>query len=238
VTKVFVKICGITRPQDADLAIELGADALGFVFWPGSPRYISPDAARAILQRASWKAGSVLAVGVFVDEPVEDVARVMDTVGLTAAQLHGNESAEYCRQLAQLGSPPAVAHQPGPSSSGSPTTPRDGARDGRRRLIKAIGMRAGEVPDINEFAPDVLILLDAHDPSRYGGTGRTIDWSSARQIATSRRTILAGGLNPANIGLALAAVQPYGVDVSSGVESAPGVKDPDRLKSLFEALND
>jgi phosphoribosylanthranilate isomerase len=91
---------------------------------------------------------------------------------------------------------------------------------------------------MREFDDDVLILLDAHDPERHGGTGRTIDWAAARGIAALRRTILSGGLNPDNVGRAVAAVRPYGIDVSSGVESAPGVKDPTRLKRFFEALND
>ena len=92
--------------------------------------------------------------------------------------------------------------------------------------------------DISEFDPDVVLLVDAHDPERYGGTGRTVNWDSAREIAVTRPTILAGGLNAANIRLALRSVRPYGVDVSSGVESAPGVKDPVRLRSFFEALHD
>ena len=92
-------------------------------------------------------------------------------------------------------------------------------------------------PEVGDFDDDVLILLDAHDPSRYGGTGHTIDWKAARQIAAARKTILSGGLNAANVRAAIDAVQPHGVDVSSGVESAPGVKDPVRLKGFFEALN-
>jgi phosphoribosylanthranilate isomerase len=201
---VFVKICGITRAEDADLATELGASALGFVFWPGSARYISQESAREIVRR---NAGKVKNVGVFVDQSPEEVTRIMDTVGLDVAQLHGGESPEYCRLL-------------------------------NRTVIKAIGLHDGEPAVLDEFDPEMLILIDAHDPSRYGGTGRTVDWNAARQIAASRKTILAGGLNPENITRAVAAVKPYGVDVSSGVEAAPGVKDASRLKRFFEALND
>ena len=199
-----MKICGITRAEDADLATELGASALGFVFWPGSARYISQESARAIVRR---HAGTVKSVGVFVDQSPEEVTHIMDTVGLDVAQLHGGESPEYCRLL-------------------------------NRAVIKAIGLQDGEPALLDEFDPEMLILIDAHDPSRYGGTGRTVDWTAARQIAVSRKTILAGGLNPENITRAVAAVRPYGVDVSSGVEAAPGVKDASRLKRFFEALND
>jgi phosphoribosylanthranilate isomerase len=209
VARLFVKICGITRVRDADLAVELGATALGFIFWPGSPRYIAPNDAREVVQRLAAK---VTTVGVFVNEPVELVREIMDVAGLDLAQLHGVESPEYCRQL-----------RPAP--------------------IKAIALQNlqkttnGGAPDLGAFDPDVLILLDAHDPARHGGTGRTIDWSAARQVAAARPTILSGGLNAGNVGVAIESVQPYGIDVSSGVESSPGVKDAARLRSFFEVLN-
>jgi phosphoribosylanthranilate isomerase len=206
---VFVKICGITRPEDADLAVELGARALGFVFWPGSPRYISPESAGDIVRR---NAGRVQSVGVFVDQPPEEVMHIMDVVGLDFAQLHGAESPEYCQQILQPG--------------------------GRRQVIKAIGLQDGGPAMLDQYDQEMLILIDAHDPSRYGGTGRTVNWNAARQIAARRKTILAGGLNPENIARAVETVRPYGVDTSSGVESAPGVKDAARLKLFFEALND
>jgi phosphoribosylanthranilate isomerase len=201
---VFVKICGITRAEDADLAAELGASALGFVFWPGSARYISQASAREIVRR---HAGRVKSVGVFVDQSPEEVLGIMDVVGLDVAQLHGGEPPEYCRLL-------------------------------NRTVIKAIGLQDGKPAALDGFDREMLILIDAHDPSRYGGTGRTVNWDSARQIAASRKTILAGGLNPENIARAVEMVRPYGVDVSSGVEAAPGVKDARRLKQFFEALND
>ena len=105
-------------------------------------------------------------------------------------------------------------------------------------IIKAIGMTDNGSTNIDDFDPDVVLLVDAHDPARFGGTGKTVNWDSAREIAATRRTILAGGLNAANIRLAVRSVRPYGVDVSSGVESAPGVKDPNRLRTFFEALHD
>jgi phosphoribosylanthranilate isomerase len=211
---VFVKICGITRPEDADLAVELGASALGFIFWPGSPRYISHESAAEIVRR---NAGRVQSVGVFVDQPPEEVMHIMDVVGLDIAQLHGSESPEYCRQILQRAAP-------------SP--------EGRRQVIKAIGLQDGGPPMLDQYDAGMLILIDAHDPSRYGGTGRTVNWNSARGIAAARKTILSGGLNPENIVRAVETVRPYGVDASSGVESAPGVKDAARLKLFFEALND
>ena len=202
--QLFVKICGITRPQDAELAAGLGARALGFVFWPKSPRCVSAEAGKAL---AASVPANVLKVGVFVDQPVEEVARIMDDVGLDVAQLHGHESAEYCRAL-------------------------------KRTVFKSVAIADNGSADIDDFDPDVVLLVDAHDPARFGGTGKTVNWDSARAIAATRRTILAGGLNAANIKLAVRSVRPYGVDVSSGVESSPGIKDPNRLRTFFEALHD
>jgi phosphoribosylanthranilate isomerase len=205
--KLFVKICGITRPHDAELAAGLGASAIGLVFWPGSPRFVTLDTAKAIA--ASVPEG-LLKVGLFVDQPADDVTRVMDEVGLDVAQLHGHESPDYCRQLMAF----------------------------RRTVFKAIGLSDNGSVSIDDFAPEIVLLVDAKDPVRFGGTGRTVNWDSARDIAATRPTILAGGLNAANIKLAVRSVRPFGVDVSSGVESTPGVKDPTRLRSFFEALHD
>jgi phosphoribosylanthranilate isomerase len=211
---MFIKICGITRLRDAELAAELGATAIGFIFWPGSPRYIAAEAARDIVRRVS---ANVITVGVFVNEPIERVQAIMESVKLDRAQLHGAESPEFCRQLI-----------------GTLATPKP---EGRRRVIKALALKNGGGIDADAFDEDVLILLDAHDPARHGGTGRTVDWAIARHMAALRPTILSGGLSAGNVGAAIESVQPYGVDVSSGVESAPGVKDEARLKHFFEALN-
>ena len=223
---LFVKICGITRPEDADLAAELGAGALGFVFWPGSPRCVAPDVARGIIRRSGPR---VTSVGVFVDASPEEVTRIMDEVGLDVAQLHGHESPEYCRQLAK-------SLEKGDENLFRGDPEKKIPVPFFARLIKAIGLQDSEPVVLGEFDADVLILVDAHDPSRYGGTGRTVDWAAARQVASMRKTILAGGLNPENITRAIDAVQPYGVDVSSGVESEPGVKDAARLRRFFEEL--
>ena len=231
--KLFVKICGITRPQDAELAADLGASALGFVFWPNSPRRITVGTVRAMT--ANIPAG-VLRVGVFVDQPIADVARTMDEAGLDVAQLHGHESPEYCRQLMieLSGFPPSPRlRRVSPELVGVERGTADS-----RTVFKAIGIADNGTTAIGDFDPDVVLLVDAHDPARFGGTGKTVNWDSAREIAATRYTILAGGLNAANINLAIRSVRPYGVDVSSGVESAPGVKDPDRLRTFFEALHD
>ena len=230
--QLFVKICGITRAQDADLAAGLGANALGFVFWPNSPRYISADAAKAI---AATVPAHVLKVGVFVDQPVEEVARIMADVGLDAAQLHGHESPQYCRDLTVRlkADPTDNIRSDGRVESDTPV-----GSAFRRTVIKAIGMTNNGSANIADFDHDVMLLVDAHDPEKHGGTGKTVNWDAAREIAATRRTILAGGLNAANVKLAVRSVRPYGVDVSSGVESAPGVKDPNRLRAFFEALHD
>jgi phosphoribosylanthranilate isomerase len=204
VNKLFVKICGITRPQDAELAAGLGASALGLVFWPNSPRCVSVEMAKTVVSNVP---ANVLKIGVFVDQAADDVMRVMDDVGLDVAQLHGHESPEYCRRL-------------------------------RRTIFKSIPLSGNGAIPIADIDPDIVLLVDAHDPVQFGGTGKMVNWDAAREIAATRRTILAGGLNATNIKLAVRSVRPFGVDVSSGVESAPGVKDPHRLRTFFEALHD
>jgi phosphoribosylanthranilate isomerase len=199
-----VKVCGISRPDDAALAVALGALAIGFVFWPESPRYVEPARARDI---ADALPDGVLAVGVFVDQPVAHVVDIADTVGLDALQLHGNESVSDFAGV-------------------------------RQRVIKAVAVGAAFDPAAVDALPaHVTLLLDAHDPIRRGGTGRTIDWTIAAAIAARRDTILSGGLNAANIADAIARVRPRMVDVSSGVEAAPGRKDAAKLREFFAALD-
>jgi phosphoribosylanthranilate isomerase len=198
-----VKVCGITRAEDAALAAELGACAVGFVFWPGSPRFIDPYRARPIVAALP---PCVVPVGVFVDQPVDYVAGVAGLLSLGAVQLHGTESIAACAGLGH-------------------------------RLIKAVPVTDGFTIDrLAAVPPGVTVLLDAHDPVRRGGTGRTVDWGLAAAAAATRRTILSGGLTPANVREALDCVRPYMIDVSSGVESRPGVKDPAKLRAFFEAL--
>jgi phosphoribosylanthranilate isomerase len=200
---MFVKICGITRIEDAEAAVRAGADAIGFVFWPGSPRRIDPFRAARI--RAALPP-FVTPVGVFVDQPVDYVNGVAAMVKLGAVQLHGDE------------------------------TPACAARI-RYPIVKAISLAADDQAS-GEWPDRVVLLLDVHDPVRRGGTGRTIDWGAAAAIAAGRRVLLAGGLTPANVVSAIERVRPFGVDVSSGVESAPGLKDHGRIRALFEAIHD
>ncbi len=202
---MFVKICGITRLEDADAAIEAGAQALGFIFWPGSPRFIDPYRARSIVRELP---PFVASVGVFVNQPSDYVASVASLAHLTAVQLHGDETVEQARAV------------------GRPT-------------VKALSLAiAADSRRLDAWPSNILIMLDTHDPVRRGGTGQTIDWESAAAVAARRRVILAGGLTPDNVVDAIARVRPYGIDVSSGVESAPGVKDRRRISALFAAIGE
>jgi len=196
-----IKICGITLAEDARLATELGAWALGFVFWPDSPRYIEPDRAREIVRSLPPLA---LPIGVFVDQPPEHVNRVAAHVGLGAVQLHGSETPTFVRALSC-------------------------------RVVKALPLsETGDVHGLDEWTGS-LVLLDAFDPVRKGGTGRAVDWEAAARIARRRPIVLAGGLSPTNVERAIAAVAPVAIDVSSGVEAEPGIKDSARMRDLFEA---
>ncbi|WP_242340649.1 phosphoribosylanthranilate isomerase [Anaeromyxobacter sp. SG66] len=200
---VKVKICGITRLEDALLAVRLGADALGFNFWPGSKRFIPPAAAGEIVRRLP---PGVETFGVFVDASREELLAALSASGVTVAQLHGDEPPALCASLPV----PAVKaiRVEGPSSLAA--------------------LAAYEVP---------AFLLDAPGPG-FGGSGRTFDWSLAFEAARAARVFLAGGLTPENVGEAVRRVRPYGVDVASGVESAPGVKDEDKLRRFIQAAKE
>ena len=202
--RTFVKVCGVRRAEDAALACALGADALGFVFWPASPRFVDPERARAIVAELP---PFVSVIGVFVDQSPDYVSSVATLVGLTAVQLHGDEDTEaYLKTW--------------------------------NRVIRAVPVTPGFDPlrACRALPGAATMLLDAHDPIRRGGTGRTIDWHCAAAAARLRPVILSGGLTPGNVVEALLRVRPYALDVSSGVESAPGVKDPEKLRAFFTAL--
>jgi phosphoribosylanthranilate isomerase len=196
---VFVKICGITRLEDAEAAVDAGANAIGFVFWPKSPRFVDPYRARAI---AAALPPFVTSVGLFVNQPAEYVNGVASLVRLGAVQLHGDETVAEAGRIT-------------------------------RPLIKAISEPAAH----ERWPAQVTLLLDTHDPERRGGTGRTVEWVVAARIAAVRRTMLAGGITPENVAEAIARVHPFGVDVSSGVEQAPGIKDRARMRALFETIH-
>jgi phosphoribosylanthranilate isomerase len=200
-----IKICGITNPEDADVAAKAGADALGFVMYRNSPRWVEPAVARAII---AGLPPFVSAVGVFVNEEAERVRALMDECGFALAQLHGDESALYCQDL------------------GRPVLKALRLKD--RGTVLALAEFQGRA-NVRGF------LIDAFSDHAYGGTGQTVDWRLAQETVRSARVILAGGLNPRNVAEAVQAVRPYGVDVSSGVEKSPGKKDPDKVKAFIEA---
>jgi phosphoribosylanthranilate isomerase len=199
-----IKICGLTRLEDAQRAADLGAAALGFNFYPLSPRHIEPAAARAIVQRLP---PFVAAVGVFANET--DAGHVISQAreaGATTVQVHGPRFPALHELLSAFTLVVAVA--------------------------VGEGFKPEELPKIKPSA----YLLDAFDPDRLGGTGRTFDWSVAREAKQYGPIILAGGLTPENVARAVRDVRPFAVDVASGVESAPGIKDAVKLRAFFAAV--
>lgn len=200
---VRVKVCGITSPEDALLAAEAGASAIGLVFWPNSPRFVDRALARRIVDVLP---SFVLRVGVFVDQSLDMLTRTSDDVGLDIIQLHGSERPEM------------VACLP-------------------RRVLKAIRVGSDSVLEEIEKFDGTAILLDTRDEQRPGGTGKSFDWRLAQQVrAKVSFLVLAGGLRADNVGEAIRSVGPDAVDVSSGVESRPGKKDPGKLKAFMDAV--
>ena len=201
-----VKVCGITSYHDAALALDLGVDALGFNFFPRSPRYIAPEEVRAIIKRLP---PFTVSVGLFVNSEYGTVVEAARVSGVQVLQLHGDESPEYCEKL-----------------SGRP-------------LIKVLRIgddfSSGLVDDLERY-PVHAFLLDARDDLLFGGTGKTFDWSISRRIRRVRPLILAGGLRPGNVSEAIRIVDPYAVDVCSGVESSPGRKDPVLLREFMNEV--
>lgn len=235
-----VKICGIRRAEDGELAIELGAAALGFNFYPKSPRYIEPAAASEIICRVP---PPVMTVGIFADEPdVQRVLAVAGEAGVSAIQIHGVGIAGVGAGLVpalgvRAGLVPALM-----ANSVATSAPEGGRPQGPPVRYYPV-IRAVTVDD--DFAPESLrnleanaVLLDAPHPRLKGGTGRTIDWTKAREATRYARVILAGGLTPGNVAEAIRQVRPFAVDVASGVESAPGVKDASKLRAFFAAVRE
>jgi phosphoribosylanthranilate isomerase len=203
-----VKICGTTRLEDALVAARHGVDALGFIFYPKSPRYISSDQAAAIIRELP---PLVDRVGVFVNAPLDELVEGAG-LGLSYLQLHGNESVAYCLEL-------------------------------RRKLpschiIKAF--RLGQDSREEDFSPynncvDAF-LLDTYMQGAEGGTGKTFDWSVIEPLKLQRPIFLAGGLSPKNIDQAISSVQPFAVDINSGIESQPGIKDHLLIKQILQLV--
>lgn len=199
-----IKICGITRIDDALCAAACGVDAVGFIFHPASPRYIASERAKEIIAALP---AELVKVGVFVNREAEEVAQTVEDCGLDLIQLHGDESPEYCRWF-----PP-------------------------ERLIKAVFLRTPE--DLRALdAYDVLAFLaDFREAGRYGGTGKRADWSLAARLGKTHPLILAGGLCIENIGAAMAAVAPGAVDINSGCERTPGIKDHDLMRRIVGMIH-
>jgi phosphoribosylanthranilate isomerase len=201
-----IKFCGLTSLDDARLALEAGAWALGVILFPGSPRRCELPEAEQIARTLRRQAEIC---GVFVNAPLDEVAALADAVGLTMVQLHGDEGPAYCAEVAR----------------------RTGAK-----VMKAARVRTGaDVAGLERFHTD-LHLLDAYQPGRWGGTGETFDWELVRQRRTDAPFVLSGGLAPDNVAAAIEATHPYAVDTASGTEARPGVKDPEKLRAFAAAV--
>lgn len=202
-----MKICGVTRLQDLQAAVAAGADALGFVFTPRSRRLLEPAAAARLVAEVP---AFVSRVGLFMDQDREEVERVLERVPLSLLQFHGREDAAFCRQF---GLPYMKAF--GMASAQAP-------RRGMDRELAAAE---------REYADAAALLLDSHGAGEAGGTGRSFDWAAVPRL--SRPLVLAGGLTPDNVREAVRAVRPWAVDVSSGVEDAPGIKSAQKMQAFI-----
>ena len=199
-----VKICGITREQDARAAATAGADAIGLVFYPDSPRAVSLEQAKEVVENVP---PFLTVVALFVDEPADVVMRIVERVPVDVIQFHGDETPEFC---AQFGRP----------------------------WIKALRMKPGidVAREFSRFAGARGMLLDTWQEGKPGGTGQVFDWSLAAQNNHSMPLVLAGGLHPDNVAEAVMSVRPAAVDVSGGVESAPGIKDAAQMRRFISAV--
>jgi phosphoribosylanthranilate isomerase len=203
---MHIKICGITSTDDALAAIDAGATHLGFNFYPKSPRYILPEQCLKIQSTISNRQSAIVSVGLFVNENPATILQLLNDCHLALAQIHSDDSPEALRPL-----------------QGRFYKAFRGDADGAD--FDAFATLSGNAP---------ALLIDAHVPGSYGGTGQLADWAAARAIAQRYPLFLAGGLTPDNVAAAIAQVQPWGVDVASGVESAPGRKDSLKMKAFVE----
>ena len=205
-----VKICGITNLPDALEALDLGADLLGFNFYPPSPRYIDPLACARMVAAIRERGLSATLVGVFVNHDLRVIKTILDQCGLDMAQLSGDEPPEVLAELGELA-----------FKAIRPVSQAD-LVDFRHRYPRRNGAPA--------------CLIDGHQPGKFGGTGESANLRLARLLAKNSPVILAGGLDPENVAAAIQQVQPWGVDVASGVERAPGVKDPSKMAAFVNAV--
>jgi phosphoribosylanthranilate isomerase len=213
---VKVKVCGLTNLEDAVVAVEAGADLLGFIFHPKSPRYVETAAVSDLLTqlRARRRDPLPTTVGVFVNESAERVAAILAQTGLDLAQLHGDEDPAT---VAALGGHGFKALRP------------VSADEAMAQAARYSPLPAADAPQL---------MIDAYSPTAFGGTGMRGDWALAHDLAACvPRLLLAGGLTPENVAEAIAAVTPWGVDVSSGVEAAPGRKDPAKVRAFVAAAH-
>lgn len=201
--RVKVKICGVRSVEEAEAALDAGADALGFNFWPQSPRYVSPRAAQEVISGLS---PVVSLVGVFVNEEAKRIADIASELRLSAVQLHGDESPEFCARLASM------------------------------KTIKAIRVGQDFDLNVIKRYPVCMVLLDSNIKGSYGGTGQRFDWRIAIEAKQLARIILSGGLNVDNVWEAITHVRPAAIDVCSGVEAEPGRKDLDKLRRFMAVV--
>ncbi|WP_028585448.1 phosphoribosylanthranilate isomerase [Desulfogranum mediterraneum] len=206
-----IKICGITRLDDALEAVEEGVDALGFIFYEGSPRFIDPEEAKLIIEQLPPFVGTV---GVFVDKKRKEVEEIVEYCCLDYVQLHGSESPKYCERLARHAAPCQVlkALRVGPELSAE---------------------------TVAVYSPHVKgFVLDTYSPLAVGGTGTAFDWNLIEKLELQKPFLLAGGLSPDNVESALTTVRPYGVDANSGLETEPGVKDHGLIRSFIRKVRE
>jgi phosphoribosylanthranilate isomerase len=197
---IHVKICGITSLEDAQLAVDAGADALGFVFYPPSPRYVTPEQAEQIIQTLP---PFVTTVGLFVDVALDTVNATAARCGLDRIQLHGRETPEFCRQVT-------------------------------RPVIKAVRIKnAASLAHVPDYKVSAYLLDTYVEGALPGGTGASFSWELAARAKPFGPVILAGGLTPENVEVAIVQTRPYGVDVSTGVERAPGIKDHQKVREFI-----
>ena len=200
-----VKICGITNIDDAKLAVDLGADMLGFIFYDKSPRYIDPTDARKIIDQLP---SDIIKIGVFVDESINNLMEIKKIAGIDKFQLHGNEIPEFCAEL-------------------------------NDDYIKAIRVKdSDDIGKVDLYNTDKF-LFDTYVKNEFGGTGKSFNWKFLSDSKLNDKfVILSGGLNSENVIEAISIAKPDAIDVSSGVEASPGIKDIDKMTKFFKAVKD
>ena len=207
-----IKICGICQPDQGQAIAALGIKTLGFICVPSSPRYVTVEKARQILEILEKLPLDIQTIGVFADASLETIEQVVLETGFTGIQLHGNESPEFCRAVKQ-----ALPN---------------------REIIKALRIQSAESLQkaIAYYSVIDTLLLDAYHPQQLGGTGKTLPWNDLKNFQPPCPWLLAGGLNPDNVLTALESLHPDGIDLSSGVERSPGDKDLEKVSQLLKTL--